>query len=107
MCPLITWPILAFLPRAYGFWRHQEPRWVVGCLPCAQRASQTEAATRTRMASASASEPALMTSAAKAARVAEAGIVKTQAHTIRRATPHRTALNRRVAPTPITEPDTT
>jgi hypothetical protein len=34
-------------------------------------------------------------------------MVKTQAHAMRRATPHRTALNRRVAPAPMTDPDTT
>ena len=59
------------------------------------------------MASATASAPVFMSSAPKAAREPEAGMVKTQAHTIRRATPHRTALNRRVAPAPMTEPDTT
>src|SRR2546425_5991721 len=35
------------------------------------------------------------------ATAAEAGMVSTQAHTIRRATPQRTAESRRVAPTPM------
>src|SRR5215203_4593060 len=60
-----------------------------------------------RTASVSANSPALTRSAAKAARRAEAGMVKIHAHTIRRATPQRTALNRWVAPAPITAPDTT
>jgi hypothetical protein len=57
------------------------------------------------MASTKESELDLRASAARAARMPEAGIVKIQAHTMRRATPHRTALNRRVAP--MTAPDTT
>jgi len=39
-----------------------------------------------------------------AAIVAAAGIVRIQAHTIRPATPHFTADNRRVAPTPTIDP---
>ena len=35
---------------------------------------------------------------------AAAGIVRSQAQTIRRATPHRTADSRRVAPTPMIAP---
>ena len=35
---------------------------------------------------------------------AAAGIVATQAHTIRPATPHRTAENRCTAPTPVIAP---
>jgi hypothetical protein len=38
------------------------------------------------------------------AAAAEAGIVMIQAHTMRRATPHRTADNRWIAPTPIIAP---
>ena len=57
------------------------------------------------MASTRESELDLRASAARAARMPETGIVKIQAHTMRRATPHRTALNRRVAP--MTAPDTT
>src|SRR5215217_5120403 len=71
------------------------------------RARVARAATRARAATVTASGPALKSRAATAARAAEAGTVKPQAQTMRRATPHLTALNRRVAPAPITEPETT
>jgi hypothetical protein len=54
-----------------------------------------------------ASGPAPMRRAARAARVAEAGMVRIHAQMMLRATPHRTALSRRVAPAPMTEPATT
>src|SRR5215203_1981959 len=60
-----------------------------------------------RITNVTASGPALTRSAAEAARAAEAGMVNIHAHAMRRATPQRTALKRRVAPAPMTEPDTT
>src|SRR5215213_5838786 len=84
------------------------PKSVLGRLRRIRRTSRARAsAPEARSASVTAIGPAFTRSAARAARVAEAGMVKIHAHTIRRATPHRTALNRRVAPAPMTEPDTT
>src|SRR5215212_3443878 len=81
---------------------------VLGCLRRLWRTSKARTTTPiTRTASVTTIGPAAIVSAATAAKMAEAGMVKIHAHTMRRATPQRTALNRRVAPAPRTEPDTT
>src|SRR3712207_6171367 len=83
-------------------------RSLLGCLRRTRRTSRARAtAPGARSASVTAIGPAFTSRAARAASVAEAGMVKIHAQTMRRATPHRTALNRRVAPAPMTEPDTT